>query len=137
MTTWNRVAGVVGLLALAGWLGDPQAHGARYENGPIAQTPLQSADLVLRGGKIVTVDEARPEAEAIAGRADAIVAAGSRQDIQRHIGPTTRIIDLRGALAVPGLIDAHAHFTGVGEAARNLKLATAKNWDEASMKPPD
>jgi len=40
------------------------------------------------------------------------------------------VIDLKGALAVPGLIDAHAHFTGVGDAARNLKLGTAKNWDD-------
>ena len=31
---------------------------------------------------------------------------------------------------MPGFIDAHVHFTGVGEAARNLKLGTAKNWDE-------
>ena len=37
---------------------------------------------------------------------------------------------MNGALAVPGLIDAHVHFTGVGQAARNLKLATAKNWDD-------
>ena len=47
-----------------------------------------------------------------------------------YIGPATRVIDLKGALATPGFIDAHVHFTGVGEAARNLKLATAKNWDD-------
>ena len=92
--------------------------------------PIRPADLVLRGGKVVTVDEARPEAEALAVAGDAIVAIGSNQDIQRYVGPATRVIDLRGALATPGFIDAHAHFTGVGEAARNLKLATVKNWDE-------
>jgi len=94
------------------------------------RTPARPADLVLRGGKIVTVDEARPSAEAIAVNGDAIVAVGSDQDIRPYIGPSTRVIDLKGALAVPGLIDAHVHFTGVGQAARNLKLATAKNWDE-------
>ena len=92
--------------------------------------PAVLADLVLRGGKIVTVDDAKPEAEAIAIRGDTIVAIGSNQEIQPYIGATTRVIDLKGALAVPGLIDAHAHFTGVGEAARNLKLATARNWDD-------
>ena len=61
---------------------------------------------------------------------DTIVALGSNQEIQPYIGAGTRVIDLKGALAVPGLIDAHVHFTGVGEAARNLKLGTAKNWDE-------
>ncbi len=38
------------------------------------------------------------------------------------------MIDLKGALATPGFIDAHVHFTGVGEAARNLKLANARTW---------
>src|SRR6185295_8579491 len=84
----------------------------------------------LRGGKIVTVDTARPEAQALAVNGDTITALGSNQDIQRYIGPATRVIDLKGALGVPGFIDAHVHFTGVGEAARNLKLGTARNWDE-------
>jgi predicted amidohydrolase YtcJ len=97
---------------------------------PSAQPPARIADLVLRGGKIVTVDDALPVAEAIAITGDTIAAVGPNAEIQRLIGPTTRIIDLKGALAVPGLIDAHAHFTGVGEAARNLKLGTAKNWDD-------
>src|SRR6266576_2226917 len=94
---------------------------------PAAVAP---ADLVVRGGKIVTVDDARPEAQAIAVRGDTIVAVGSNQQVQPYIGTGTRVIELKGALAVPGLIDAHAHFTGVGEAARNLKLATAKSWDD-------
>ena len=88
------------------------------------------ADLVLRNGKIVTVDDGKPEAQAIAIGGDTIVAVGSNQDIQPSIGAATRVIDLKGALATPGFIDAHVHFTGVGDAAKNLKLATAKNWDE-------
>ena len=95
-----------------------------------AQAPARSADLVLRNGKIVTVDETRPVVEALAVGGDTIVAIGPNDEIQRHVGPATRVIDLKGALAIPGLIDAHAHFTGVGEAARNLKLGTAKNWDD-------
>jgi predicted amidohydrolase YtcJ len=83
---------------------------------------------VLRNGKIVTVDEARPVAEALAVAGDTIVAVGPNQEIEVYVGPNTKVIDLKGALATPGLIDAHVHFTGVGAAARNLKLATAKNW---------
>jgi predicted amidohydrolase YtcJ len=97
---------------------------------PTAQAPARIADLVLRGGKIVTVDETRLVVEAIAVTGDTIVAIGPNAEIQRLVGPATRVIDLKGALAIPGLIDAHAHFTGVGEAARNLKLGTAKNWDD-------
>jgi predicted amidohydrolase YtcJ len=95
-----------------------------------APSAVRPADLVIRGGKIVTVDEARPEVQAMAVSGDTIVALGSSQEVQRYIGPATRVIDLKGALATPGFIDAHTHFTGVGEAARNLKLATAKNWDD-------
>jgi len=85
---------------------------------------------VLRGGKIVTIDETRPVVEALAVSGDTIVAAGPNQEIQSYVGPNTKVIDLQGALATPGFIDAHVHFTGVGEAARNLKLATAKDWDD-------
>lgn len=119
------VRGAVVLVALAA------ETGARPIPPAVQQTPsTRPADLVLRGGKIVTVDAARPEAQAIAVSADAIVAVGSNEEIQRYVGSTTRVIELKGAVAVPGFIDAHAHFTGVGEAARNLKLATAKSWDD-------
>jgi predicted amidohydrolase YtcJ len=107
--------------------GLPLVHPRAEQTSAPAVTP---ADLVLRGGKIMTVDDARPEAEALAAAGDTIVAVGSNQDIQRYIGPRTRVIELKGAVAVPGLIDAHVHFTGVGEAARNLKLATVRNFDD-------
>jgi predicted amidohydrolase YtcJ len=95
-----------------------------------AQPAVAPADLVLRGGKIVTLEDARPEVQALAVRGDTIVALGSDQDVRPYIGAGTKDIDLGGALATPGFIDAHVHFTGVGEAARNLKLSTAKNWDD-------
>jgi len=94
------------------------------------QQAVAPADLVLRNGKIVTVDDERPDAQALAVRGDTIAAVGSNQEIQPYIGAATKVIDLKGALATPGLIDAHVHFTGVGDAAKNLKLATAKSWDE-------
>ena len=97
---------------------------------PQAQPAVAPADLVLRSGKIVTLEDARPEVQALAVRGDTIVALGSDQDVRPYIGAGTKVIDLGGALATPGFIDAHVHFTGVGEAARNLKLSTAKNWDD-------
>jgi predicted amidohydrolase YtcJ len=112
-------------LALAGVAAGRQAGG----RAGAAAAPAP-ADLVLHGGKIVTVDDGNTEAQAIAVRGDTIVAVGSDADVKRYIGPSTNVIDLKGALAVPGLIDGHAHFTGVGEAALNLKLAQAKDWDE-------
>jgi predicted amidohydrolase YtcJ len=88
------------------------------------------ANLVLKNGKVVTVDDARPVAEAIAVTGDTITAVGPNQEIERYVGASTKVIDLKGALAIPGFIDAHAHFTGVGQAAMNLKLGTAREWDD-------
>src|SRR4051812_3906393 len=114
-----RLLGGAALVAGAAWFAP--------HNAPAAQTPrLPAADLVLRNGKIVTVDDGRPVVEAVAVRGDLVAVVGSNQDVQPYIGPTTRVIDLKGALATPGFIDAHVHFTGVGDAAKNLKLATAK-----------
>jgi predicted amidohydrolase YtcJ len=88
------------------------------------------ADLVLTNGRIVTVEEQQPEVQAMAVNGDTIVALGTSAEIQRYVGPGTKVIDLKGALATPGLMEGHAHFTGVGDAARNLKLATASTWDD-------
>ncbi|MGD8540174.1 MAG: amidohydrolase [Candidatus Aminicenantes bacterium] len=90
----------------------------------------EPADLVLMKGKIVTVDEEQPEVEALAVRGDTIVALGSNADIEAFIGDSTKVIDLKGNLAIPGLIDAHAHFTGIGQAKLGLELMPVKNWDE-------
>jgi predicted amidohydrolase YtcJ len=88
------------------------------------------ADLVLMKGKIVTVDEAKPEAEALAVRGDTIVAIGTNAEIEAYIGDHTNVIELKGSLAIPGLTDAHAHFTGIGQAKLGLELMPVKNWDE-------
>jgi len=100
-------------------------------NEAASQQPgLRPADLVLKNGKVVTLDDARPVVEAVAVTGDTITAIGPNREIERHVGSSTKVIDLKGALAIPGLIDAHAHFTGVGQAAMNLKLGTAKEWDD-------
>jgi predicted amidohydrolase YtcJ len=88
------------------------------------------ADLVLQNGKIVTMDPKRPQAQAIAVRSGRILAVGSTADMKALTGPQTRVIDLAGKLAVPGLIEGHGHFMGVGQAQMNLNLRNARNWDE-------
>jgi predicted amidohydrolase YtcJ len=88
------------------------------------------ADLVLRNGKIVTVDDKKPEAEALTARGDVVVAVGTNKEIQSYVGPKTKVIDLKGRLAIPGFIDAHAHFMSIGQAKMNLDLTKVKNWDE-------
>ena len=95
-----------------------------------AQPAVEPATLVLRNGKIVTVDDKLPEAQAVAVRGDRIVAVGSNAEIQRHIGPATKVIDLAGQLAVPGLIESHGHFMGLGQSKMTLDLMDVKDWSE-------
>ncbi len=88
------------------------------------------ADLVLRNGNIVTMDDANPEAQALAAKDGRIVALGSDSDIEQYIGSDTEVIDLDGMTAIPGLIEGHAHFMGVGNANLQLNLMNVANWDE-------
>jgi predicted amidohydrolase YtcJ len=98
------------------------------------QTPAalqaEPADLVIRGGRIVTLDSQTPEAQALAARNGAIVALGSNAAIQRYVGPNTQVIELGGQLAIPGFIEGHAHFNGIGEGKLNLELMNTKSWEE-------
>jgi len=91
---------------------------------------VEPADLVLRGGKIVTMDPTKPQAEALAVRGDAIVAVGTDKEIQRYIGESTRVLDLAGKFAMPGFIEGHGHFTAIGQAKINLNLTEARSWEE-------
>ncbi len=88
------------------------------------------ADLVLRGGKLVTMDAACPIAEAVAVRGGHIVLAGTSDDVAATIGPSTRVIELDGKLAIPGFVEGHGHFLGLGESKMILDLADAATWDE-------
>jgi len=90
----------------------------------------EPATLVLRAGKVVTMDDARPTASAVAVRGDRIVAVGGDDDIARWIGEGTQVIDCRGRLVVPGFIEGHAHFTSLGESKLRLDVSTAASWDE-------
>jgi predicted amidohydrolase YtcJ len=96
----------------------------------LAACAPKPADLVLTNGKIVTMDPERPQAEALAITGYTIAAVGSRQDIQRYVGPNTRVIDLQGQLATPGFIEGHGHFMGLGQAKMQLDLTTATSWDD-------
>ncbi len=89
-----------------------------------------TATLVLRNGNIVTVDDRRPHAQAIAVRGDKILAVGTNAEMEKYVGRSTQVIDLQGRLAIPGFIEGHGHFTGIGAAKRNLDLMKVRNWDE-------
>jgi predicted amidohydrolase YtcJ len=91
----------------------------------------ETADLILVNGKIVTVDDRFPTATWIALRGDRIAAVGSDpKGFKRHAGSGTEIIELGGALTIPGLIESHGHFTGLGQSKTILDLTKARSWDD-------
>jgi len=94
-------------------------------SGPRAEP----ADMVLRGGRVVTVNDQQPEGEAIAVRGSWIVAVGSDLEIDPYIGPNTKVIDLAGRLVVPGLIEGHGHFMSLGTSLTILDLTRVSSWD--------
>jgi predicted amidohydrolase YtcJ len=95
----------------------------------IAQAP-QPADLIVTGGRIYTVDVTRPMAEAFAVRGGRFVFVGSTRDATTFKGPQTQLLDLHGATAYPGFIDAHAHLLGLGLALESVDLVGSPSYEE-------
>jgi predicted amidohydrolase YtcJ len=118
--TWRYLAGVLAATAaLAG------------VTALKSQQPASvAADMVLLNARIVTLEASQPQVEALAVGGNRIAAIGTTAAIRRYVGERTQVIDLNGRLVIPGFIEGHAHFTGVGLSKLNLDLTKAKTWDE-------
>ncbi len=88
------------------------------------------ADLVFKNGTIYTVDDQFRTAEAVAVVQDRIAFVGSNADVQAWIGDGTKVVDLQGKTLVPGFIDAHYHYLGVGKREYHLNLDGARSLQE-------
>jgi predicted amidohydrolase YtcJ len=95
----------------------------------IGQGP-EPAELVLLNGHILTVDAAFSTAEALAVRHEKFVAVGSNEAGRAHIGPNTRVIDVRGRTVIPGLIDTHVHALDVAAAEAAQPFRNLKSVDD-------
>jgi predicted amidohydrolase YtcJ len=85
--------------------------------------PDRSADLLLVGGRIRTLDAQRPKADAVAVAGGRVVAVGDEWDVLALRGRTTRVVDLGGATVLPGLVDSHLHPTFGLDLAAGLDLS--------------
>jgi len=74
-----------------------------------------SPDLVVLGGRIHTIDDAFPRAEAFAVKDGLFLAVGATDEIRELAGSDTEVVDAAGATVLPGFIDAHCHPSGVRE----------------------
>ncbi|MGH9937964.1 MAG: amidohydrolase [Blastocatellia bacterium] len=94
------------------------------------QRPEPAADIVFKNGNIYTVNEDKPKAEAVAAKYGKIVFVGSNADAKKYEVKGVKVIDLKGATVVPGLADAHYHFSGVGFREMNLNLEGATSLED-------
>ena len=92
--------------------------------------PQETADLILINGNIYTVDSLQMRAQAIAVKGERILKVGSNEDIQQLKGDSTQVIDLEGKFLMPGFIEGHGHYAGLGSSLMNLNFLKSKSWDE-------
>jgi predicted amidohydrolase YtcJ len=109
------------------------------------------ADLVLLGGSVYSLDWSppgpdgapaadapfsvatgwRPDASAVAMLGNEILFVGDDAGVRAHIGPDTRVIELRGAIVLPGLVDSHTHVAELGRNLSRVDLVGVETEDEA------
>lgn len=88
-----------------------------------------AADLIVVNGRVLTMDEANPKAEAVAIKDGVLVAVGDRASVEALKGPRTEVIDAGGATVLPGFIEAHMHlFSGAAELA-HLQLGGVHGFE--------
>lgn len=88
------------------------------------------ATLILYNGRLFTADSTRPAATAIAMRGDTILYVGDDATARALAGPQTELLDLQGAFAMPGFIEGHGHFLGLGQSLQIVALGGAASWSE-------
>ena len=99
----------------------------REEVAASAPAPVQPADEIYVGSSILTMDPARPRAEAVAVAQGRIVAVGGRAELEAsRKGPATRVVDIGGGTLLPGFIDGHSHIS---------QALTFADWANVSIPP--
>ncbi len=90
------------------------------------------ADLIIRSAKVVTVDETFSIYESVAIRDSQFIAVGTNEEIDKFTGPETQILELNGAMVLPGLVDAYGHLHSLGDQLANLNISNTKSFKELS-----
>ncbi len=115
------------ITVVAGFLSHAPARAVRSHSAP-------AVDLLLLNAHVITVDESRPVAEAIAIQQDRIAWVGSTAQARRQFPGAVRTVDLHGATVLPGLIDAHVHLLSLGQSLLRLNLKDVADANEAVLR---
>ncbi len=102
------------------------------ESGSTSST--ESANLILFNGVVATLNRSFSFEQAVAIRNHQIIAVGKNQEVLRHQGPESQLVDLRGRFLMPGFIEGHGHFMSLGRSKQIIDLSQAKSWEEIISK---
>jgi predicted amidohydrolase YtcJ len=102
-----------------------------------AETKAPTADVIVIHARIYTVNPHQPWAEALAIRNGKIVAVSSDRKIAHYRGPSTKLIDGRGRLVLPGFTDCHVHFMDGSFSLQQVNVERAKNLAEVQQQISD
>ncbi len=91
----------------------------------------QNADIILRNGKIWTAESPLKTVGAVAIKGEKIIATANDREVLRSRGPNTKVIDLAGRFAMPGINDSHVHFLGASLTATQVDLTAVTTLEEA------
>ena len=95
-----------------------------------AQSRAVTADLILTNGRIYTVDDTRPVVEAVAVAGGKVLFAGNAAGALALKNAGTKVVDLGGRTVIPGMVDAHGHVSGLGDALHIVDLTGTTSYDE-------
>lgn len=99
-------------------------------SGKNPESPTPS--LILYNGNFFTADSSQTRVTALAIAGDRILALGADEAIKKLAGQGTQLLDLQGAFAMPGFIEGHGHFNGLGRSLQNLNLIQTRSWAEVT-----
>lgn len=88
------------------------------------------ADLIIHNAYVHTLNEKQPRAEAIAIRNGKIIFTGQSLEALKMKGPDTKVINANKNFVMPGFIEGHGHFSGLGFSLLNLNFLNANSWEE-------
>lgn len=89
----------------------------------------EEVDLIVTNANIYTVDADFSKASSIAVRDGKFLAVGDSGDIEEKY-TAKEMLDAKGKTMVPGLIDAHCHFYGLGQNQQVVDLVGTQSFDE-------
>lgn len=94
------------------------------------EKPQEIADLIITNGQVATMDGGQPEANTVVIKNGKIVAVGGESLVKDWRSDSTNVIDVMGQFVMPGFIEAHGHFSGLGSSLQNLNFLRSRSWED-------